>query len=108
MKCHVCGESIKNDSKFCSSCGSEIQQEDYKVRFSRRPEKYDGPKRLYRSRKDRWVAGVCGGMGEYFDIDPILIRALWAIAIFAGGTGLLAYLVCIVLIPESPYEPWSE
>ena len=51
------------------------------------------PKRLFRSRKDRVIGGVCGGMGNYFNIDPVLARVIWAVLFFAGGVGLLAYIL---------------
>ena len=61
-------------------------------------------KRLYRSRKDRMIAGVCGGVGEYLGIDPTLIRlALLLLAIWGGG-GVLAYLIAWIVIPEEPLE----
>lgn len=56
-------------------------------------------KKLYRSRIDAKVAGVCGGIGEYFGIDPTIVRLVWAIFILLGGTGLLLYGVCMVIIP---------
>jgi len=55
------------------------------------------PKRLYRSRSNRWLAGVCGGLGEYFNIDPLVIRLLFLLVI---GPNLLAYLLCLILIPS--------
>jgi len=55
------------------------------------------PKRLYRSRSNRWIAGVCGGIGEYLNIDPIIIRIL---AIIIPGFGWLAYLICAIIIPS--------
>ena len=57
------------------------------------------PKRLYRSRKNRIIAGVCGGVGEYFNIDPVIARIL---AIIIPGFGWFAYLVCALIIPEEP------
>ncbi|MDG6244885.1 MAG: PspC domain-containing protein [Methanolobus sp.] len=57
-------------------------------------------KRLKRSRSDRMIAGVCGGLGKYLDVDPVIIRLLWAGAIFIYGTGLLAYIIAWVVIPE--------
>ncbi|WP_407355697.1 PspC domain-containing protein [Methanolobus sp. WCC5] len=57
-------------------------------------------KRLRRSRSDRMIAGVCGGLGKYLDVDPVIIRLLWAVAIFIYGTGLLAYIIAWVIIPE--------
>jgi phage shock protein PspC (stress-responsive transcriptional regulator) len=62
------------------------------------------PKRLYRSRTNSVVAGVCGGLGEFLGIDPALIRLLWLIAIFLGGAGVLAYIVLALVIPEESDE----
>jgi phage shock protein C len=53
--------------------------------------------RLYRSRRNRVIAGVCGGIGEYFSIDPVIIRIL---AIVIPGFGWFAYLVCAIIIPS--------
>ncbi len=57
-------------------------------------------KRLYRTEKDKVLGGVCGGLGEYFDVDPILIRLLWVIFTLAFGGGLLAYIIAWIIIPE--------
>jgi phage shock protein PspC (stress-responsive transcriptional regulator) len=57
-------------------------------------------KKLYRSRKNRIIAGVCGGIGEYFGIDPTIIRLLWVLVTFFGGWGILAYIVFWIIIPE--------
>ncbi len=57
-------------------------------------------KRLYRSRNEKMIAGVCGGIAEYFDVDPTLIRLAWILFSFAGGSGVLAYLVCALVIPQ--------
>lgn len=57
-------------------------------------------KRLYRSRDERKLAGVCGGIAEYFNIDPTLVRLGWVIAIFCAGGGILAYLIAMIIIPE--------
>jgi phage shock protein PspC (stress-responsive transcriptional regulator) len=56
--------------------------------------------RLYRSRTDRQVAGVCGGLGEYLGFDPTLIRIAWLVSIIFAGVGLFAYLIAAVIIPE--------
>ena len=59
-------------------------------------------KRLYKSR-DKKVSGVCAGIAEYFGIDPTLIRLLWAIGtLFTVGTGILAYVICALIIPDVP------
>ena len=58
-------------------------------------------KKLKRSSSDRIIAGVCGGIGEYFNIDPVVIRIIWVLLAFMpGGPGFLAYLVCALIIPE--------
>ncbi len=57
-------------------------------------------KKLYRSKKDKIIGGVCGGIGEYFKVDSTLIRLLWIFAAFLGGAGLLAYLIAWIIIPE--------
>ena len=58
-------------------------------------------KKLYRSKKDRVFAGVCGGIGEYLGVDPTVIRLLAVILGFTGS-GVLAYIVAAFLIPENP------
>ena len=59
-------------------------------------------KRLYRSRTDKVLGGVCSGLANYFVLDPVLIRVAWVIAFFAGGFGLLAYLIAWIVIPQEP------
>ena len=59
-------------------------------------------KKLYRSRTDRWFAGVCGGLGTYFGIDPTLVRVLFVIFALTFGSGLLIYLILWLLIPNEP------
>lgn len=60
-------------------------------------------KRLYRSDEDRVLAGVCGGLGEYFQIDPVIVRLAWIIALFMGGTGFLVYFIAWLIVPHKPY-----
>jgi len=57
---------------------------------------------LYRSCKSRVLGGVCGGLGEYFDVDPVLIRLLFLISIIAGGIGFVVYLFAWLVIPNDP------
>ncbi len=59
-------------------------------------------KRLYRSRTDRMLAGVCGGIGQYLNIDPTLIRLAFLFLAIWGGGGVLAYLIAWIVIPEEP------
>ena len=57
-------------------------------------------KKLYRSDSNKVVAGVCGGIGEYFGFDPTVLRIVWVIAIFIFGTGFLAYLIAWFIMPK--------
>ena len=57
-------------------------------------------KRLYRSKDDRMIAGVCAGLAEYIDIDPTIVRLLFVLGLFAGGATFWAYLVMMMVIPE--------
>lgn len=59
------------------------------------------PKRLYRSRTDRVIGGVCGGLGEYFGIDSLAVRLVFLILLFFGG-GLILYIVFWIIIPQKP------
>lgn len=60
-------------------------------------------KRLYRSRKYKMLGGVAGGMAEYFDIDPVIVRALFIIATFGWGISLLVYLILWIIVPAENY-----
>jgi phage shock protein PspC (stress-responsive transcriptional regulator) len=60
------------------------------------------PRRLYRSRRDRRIAGVAGGVAEYLDVDPTVIRVLWIISVFFGGFGLLLYIIMAFIVPLEP------
>ena len=57
-------------------------------------------KRLYRSKTNRVIGGVCGGIGEYFGIDPTIIRLIWVILALMGGAGIIAYIIAWIIIPE--------
>lgn len=57
-------------------------------------------KRLYKSDTNVIIMGVCGGIGEFFNIDPTLIRLVWVIFCFAGGSGILAYIIATFIIPR--------
>ena len=61
-------------------------------------------KRLYRSKKDKIIAGVCGGIAEYFAIDPVWVRLIAVLLVFADGIGILLYIIAWVLIPENPSQ----
>lgn len=59
-------------------------------------------KRLYRSRRRRSIAGVCGGIADYLGVEPILVRVLWLLFSGAGGPGVLLYIILAAVIPEEP------
>ena len=60
-------------------------------------------KKLYRSNTDKKLAGVCGGIAEYFNIDATLVRLGWVVFSLLGGSGLLAYIIAALIMPERPY-----
>lgn len=63
-------------------------------------------KRLKRSRTEKMIGGVCGGLGEYFGVDPTIIRVLWVAVTLLGGAGVIAYLILWIVMPlESPGPP---
>ena len=61
-------------------------------------------KRLYRSRKDKILAGICGGVGKYLDIDPIIIRLIFIVLLLTVGSGILIYLIAWIIIPLEPED----
>ena len=60
-------------------------------------------KRLYKSKENKMLAGVCGGIAEYFNLDPTLIRLGWIVFSALGGSGILAYIIAAIVIPQNPY-----
>lgn len=59
-------------------------------------------KKLYKSATDKKIAGVCGGIAEYFNVDATLIRLAWVLFSLLGGSGLLAYIIAALIMPEQP------
>ena len=75
------------------------------ARRCRQPEVEKGEvmeKRLYRSRDEKMIGGVCGGLAEYFGVDPVLVRALWVAITLLAGVGIVLYLILWVLVPLRP------
>lgn len=64
----------------------------------------DERKRLYKSRNNKMICGVCAGIADYFNIDPSIVRVLWAVLTLAAGTGVLAYIACAIILPEGDTE----
>ena len=59
-------------------------------------------KKLYRSKSNRMLLGVCSGVAEYFNVDPTVVRVIWAVASIFAFAGVIAYAVCAFVIPEKP------
>jgi phage shock protein PspC (stress-responsive transcriptional regulator) len=91
MYCSSCGREITESSNFCSTCGA-------------RQSGRTAHKHLTRSATDYKIAGVCGGVAEYLDIDSTVVRLVWVIlSIVPGGVvgGLVAYLLAWIIIPKA-------
>ena len=61
-------------------------------------------KRLYKSNENKMLFGVCGGIAEYFDLDPTLIRLGWVAFCALVGSGIIAYIIAAIIIPQKPYN----
>ena len=59
-------------------------------------------KRVYRSKKNKILAGVCGGIAEYFEVDPVLVRLLLVLLVLMGFAGIILYLIAWLIMPENP------
>jgi phage shock protein C len=100
MVCNSCQKQIADYSNFCYNCGA-------KQTNTAAP----GPgvancshKRLTRS-ADKKIAGVCGGLAEYFEIDATVVRLCWLAAVLFAGTGILAYIILWIVLPLAPPTP---
>jgi phage shock protein PspC (stress-responsive transcriptional regulator) len=101
MICPNCQKDIAEGSKFCYSCGAAQQQA---AGTPPPPYAYQAAprKRLVRSSTDNKIGGVCGGLADYFDIDPMIIRLIWVVLFFCAGTGGLAYIILWIVLPLAP------
>lgn len=63
-------------------------------------------KRLYRSGRNKFLGGVCGGIAEYFNIDPTIVRLIWALSILLWGMGIIFYIIAWIIIPRNPKHKW--
>lgn len=98
MICPNCQKDIADGSKFCYNCGARLSGD------APPPPVYAAPpsKRLMRSSRDKKLGGVCAGLADYFDLDATIVRIVWLLAVFLGGTGVLAYLILWIVLPLAP------
>lgn len=89
MYCNACGKNIPDDANLCAYCGRSVGY-------------HATQKRLMRPRVGRKIAGVCAGFANYFDLDATLVRLVWLVIVIFGGTGLLAYIIGWIVMPEEP------
>ena len=61
-------------------------------------------KKLYKSNTNKMLEGVCGGIAEYFGVDPTIVRLAWVVFCAPGGSGILAYIIAAIIIPSAPLE----
>ena len=64
-------------------------------------------KKLFRSARDKMIGGVAGGLGDYFDIDPTIVRLVFVLSVFVGGAGFIAYIIMWIVVPQGPYPPYN-
>jgi phage shock protein C len=72
------------------------------------PENQTGKRRFYRSKSERMFSGVCGGIGDYLNIDSNLVRLLFVILTFTGGIGVVLYIAALILVPENPEQEFQK
>jgi len=94
MFCPQCGREYSQRVNFCCHCGAAM--------FTPAPAQ---SKKLTRSRKDKKLAGVCGGFADYMDIDSTLVRLIWLMLALFGGWGLIAYIIAWIIMPQTAAEP---
>ena len=96
MTCPNCQKEIAAGSKFCYSCGAKQVETGSPAAAPM----YAARRRFVRSTNDRKIAGVCGGLADYFDLYATIIRVVCVLAFFCAGTGLLAYIILWIVVPE--------
>lgn len=98
MTCPNCSKNIAIGSKYCYNCGAK-QPESGAPGLSPAT---GAPKRLMRSSTDKKLGGVCAGIGDYFDVDPTVVRVIWIFLLFCACSGLLAYIILWIVLPLAP------
>jgi phage shock protein C len=104
--CKNCGNSMNDEARFCSACGTPIQAQPnaqtYTQTYSAAPA-YTTVTRLIRPSNGRMFAGVCQGLANNYAWDVVWVRVITVLlAIFGGGIGLVAYVVFWIIMPEEP------
>lgn len=95
MFCSKCGNQLAPGSRFCPSCGTAVAPTN--------PSIYPQQSQLVRPRNPRVIAGVCSGLALHYGWDITLIRLILVFCILFAGTGILAYVIAWIVIPEAPY-----
>ena len=90
MYCNYCGKQIQDDANVCAYCGRRVGYVAGRQKLMRPP----------KNSPDRKIAGVCAGFAQYFDLDVTAIRVVWLLVVLCAGTGLLAYIISWIVIPE--------
>jgi phage shock protein C len=100
MYCTQCGFKLDEGDVFCAKCGKATKADAP-------PRAEQGYKRLVRPMREKKIAGVCAGFANYFGVDVTLVRILWLLVVFFGGTGLIAYIIAAIAMPKDygPPEP---
>jgi phage shock protein PspC (stress-responsive transcriptional regulator) len=98
MVCSNCQRQIAEGSNFCYNCGAK----QVPAGSPSAAAQTGGRKRLVRSSTDKKIGGVCGGLADYFDLDPTIIRIVWLLAFLCAGVGLLAYVILWIALPLAP------
>ena len=129
--CSKCGKENPDDVRYCDNCGKKLEKPESQLEknidhFGQEMEQIgkkikktaedltdpakngdSSPKKLYRSGRDKIIAGVCGGLGEYFNIDPLLVRVIFVVLFVASlGFMILGYLLLWILVPRNPDHKW--
>jgi phage shock protein C len=97
MYCSSCGKEIGDHPAFCQYCGSRVAPLPPFAAAAKRP--------FARYSTDKKIAGVCGGVARYFDLDSSLVRAIWLLCVLLAGCGLLVYLILWIVMPLDPESP---
>lgn len=105
MFCTNCGTQAGEGSKFCANCGRPFAGPTAQT-FTNTAQA--GPvRRLERTVRDKWIGGVCSGFARYLEVDITIVRLLWLATVILAGTGVLAYIICWIIIPREATPAYS-